>query len=256
MTIWTHQKKFTIAILLSVGLLMGCNVSAKNPKEANNAQATSQEKKVKTDLESKVKQMEIKSVKKMSYGDLYEVVLSNNDIVYTNANTDFTLVGHMINNTDMSDMTQARLDSLNVVDFKTLPLNQGFPLVKGAGKRQIIVFEDPNCGYCKLFRKTLEQMDNLTIHTFAIDILGADSTVKAKKLLCASDPAHAWDEWMLHKTLPDNQGDCDTSNLEKNKTLAQQLGVTGTPTIIFENGKRIPGAASKEAIEQILSEVK
>ena len=118
------------------------------------------------------------------------------------------------------------------------------------------MFEDPNCGYCKLFRKTLEQMDNLTIHTFAIDILGADSTVKAKQLLCAADPAHAWDEWMLHKTLPDNQGDCDTSNLEKNKALAQQLGVTGTPTIIFENGKRIPGAASKEAIEQILSEVK
>ncbi|MBS1175111.1 MAG: dsbC [Burkholderiaceae bacterium] len=250
MTLWTHKKQFTIAMLFSVGLLMGCNVSA------NNTQTAAQEKKIKTDLESKVKQLEVKSVKKMTYGDLYEVVLSNNDIIYTNANTDFTLIGHMINNKDMSDMTQTRLDELNVVDFKTLPLNQSFSLVKGAGKRQIIVFEDPNCGYCKLFRKTLEQMDNLTIHTFAIDILGADSTVKAKQLLCAKDPAHAWDEWMLHKTLPKNQGDCDTSNLAKNNILAEQLGITGTPTIIFENGKRIPGAASKEDIEQILNEIK
>lgn len=250
MTFWTRKKPFIIATLLSLGLLMGCNVSA------NNTQASAQEKKVKSDLESKVKQLEIKSVKKMSYGDLYEVILSNNDIVYTNANTDFTLIGHMINNKDMSDMTQARLDELNVIDFKALPLNQSFALVKGAGKRQIIVFEDPNCGYCKVFRKTLEQMDNLTIHTFAIDILGDDSTIKAKQLLCAKDPAHAWDEWMLRKILPDNSGNCDTSNLDKNKALAEQLGVTGTPTIVFENGKRISGAAGKEALEEMLNEIK
>ena len=250
MIFWTRKKPFIMAALLSLGLLMGCNVSA------NNAQTNAQEKKIKNDLESKIKQLEIKSVKKMSYGDLYEVVLSNNDIIYTNANTDFTLIGHMINNKDMSDMTQARLDELNAIDFKTLPLNQSFALIKGMGKRQIIVFEDPNCGYCKLFRKTLEQMDNLTIHTFAIDILGADSTVKAKQLLCAKDPAHAWDEWMLHKTLPDNSGSCDTSNLDKNKALAEQLGITGTPTVIFQNGKRISGAATKEALEEILSEIK
>ena len=250
MTLWTRKKPSIIAMLLSLGLLMGCNVSA------NNAQVSAQESKVKTDLESKVKQLAVKSVKQTPYGDLFEVVLSNNDIVYTNANTDFTLIGHMINNKDMSDMTQARLDELNVVDFKTLPLNQSFPLIKGAGQREIIVFEDPNCGYCKVFRKTLEQMDNLTIHTFAVDMLGVDSTVKAKQLLCAKDPAHAWDEWMLHNKLPDSQSDCDTSNLDKNNILAEQLGVTGTPTIIFKNGKRIPGAASKEALEQALSEAK
>ena len=250
MTFWTLKKSFIIATLLSLGLLMGCNVSANNTPES------AQEKKVKSDLESKVKQLEIKSVKKISYGDLYEVILSNNDIVYTNANTDFTLIGHMINNKDMSDMTQARLDELNVIDFKTLPLNQSLPLIKGAGQREIIVFEDPNCGYCKVFRKTLEQMDNLTIHTFAVDMLGVDSTVKAKQLLCAKDPAHAWDEWMLHNKLPDNQSNCDTSSLDKNKLLADQLGVTGTPTIVFENGKRISGAVSKEALEKMLNEIK
>ena len=60
MTFWTRKKPFIIATLLSLGLLMGCNVSA------NNTQASAQEKKVKSDLESKVKQLEIKSVKKMS----------------------------------------------------------------------------------------------------------------------------------------------------------------------------------------------
>ena len=61
---------------------------------------------------------------------------------------------------------------------------------------------------------------------------------------------------MLRKQLPDSSGDCDTSVLDKNKALAQQLGVTGTPTIIFENGKRIPGAPDKASLEEMLAAVK
>lgn len=254
------KNHWMTALILGVGLLTGCNVSAKNgdttkPSNAS-GQVSEQEKKIKTDLELKVEKLQVKSVRKMPYSDLYEVVLANNEIVYTNAKTEFTLIGHMINNTDMSDLTQARMDELSVVDFKTLPFAQSFKQVKGDGSRQIAVFEDPNCGYCKAFRHTLENVDNVTVHTFVIDILGPNSTAISKQLLCAADQGAAWDNWMLHKKLPANNGNCDTSVLEKNKALAQQLGVTGTPTIIFENGKRIPGAPDKESLEQMLNTVK
>ena len=243
--------------ILALGLLTGCNVSAKNgdAQKANTSStsATEQEKKIKTDLELKVEKLEVKSVRQLPYSDLFEVVLANNEIVYTNAKTEFTLIGHMINNADMSDMTQARMDELSVVDFKALPFAQSFKQVKGDGSRQIAVFEDPNCGYCKAFRHTLEKVNNITIHTFVIDILGPKSTAAAKQLLCAKDQGAAWDNWMLHQQLPDNSDDCDTSVLDKNKTLAQQLGVTGTPTIIFENGKRIPGAPDQASLEEMLA---
>ncbi len=206
-------------------------------------------------MESKVKDLHIKSVHKTNFGDLYEVVLANNDIFYTNADTSISIIGHVIDNRNMSDVTQARLDELSTVDFKSLPLNQSFKLVKGEGKRAIALFEDPNCGYCKAFRQTLEQMDDLTVHTFALAILGEDSIDKSKKLLCASDPAQAWDSWMLHGTLPNNSGDCDTSVLDQNKALAEKLSVSGTPTIVFENGQRIPGVASKETLEKVLAEI-
>ena len=243
--------------ILALGLLTGCNVSAKNgeAQKANTSStpAIEQEKKIKTDLELKVEKLEVKSVRQLPYSDLFEVVLANNEIVYTNAKTEFTLIGHMINNADMSDMTQARMDELSVVDFKALPFAQSFKQVKGDGSRQIAVFEDPNCGYCKAFRHTLEKVNNITIHTFVVDILGPKSTAVAKQLLCAKDQGAAWDNWMLHQQLPDNSGDCDTSVLDKNKTLAQQLGVTGTPTIIFENGKRIPGAPDQASLEEMLA---
>lgn len=251
-------KNYVMAsTILALGLLTGCNVSAKNgeAQKANTSStpAIEQEKKIKTDLELKVEKLEVKSVRQLPYSDLFEVVLANNEIVYTNAKTEFTLIGHMINNADMSDMTQARMDELSVVDFKALPFAQSFKQVKGDGSRQIAVFEDPNCGYCKAFRHTLEKVNNITIHTFVIDILGPKSTAAAKQLLCAKDQGAAWDNWMLHQQLPDNSGDCDTSVLDKNKTLAPQLGVTGTPTIIFENGKRIPGAPDQASLEEMLA---
>ena len=255
------KKHFLVSMLFSVGVLMGCNVSAdnvKNTKSTNAAPSTmdKQELKIKAELESKVKDIQIKSVKKTNVAELYEVVLSNNDILYTDANARYSLIGHLIDNSNMNDITQARLDTLSTVDFKSLPLSQSFKLVKGEGKRSIVLFEDPNCGYCKVFRHTLESMDNISVHTFALDILGDDSTARAKVLLCAADPAHAWDEWMLHNKMPNNSGECDTSVLQKNKALAESLNISGTPTIIFENGQRIPGAASKETVEGILNSIK
>ena len=252
---------------LTILLFAGCNnsVSAKNANEKTNnapSQAThadanmsAQEKKVKADLELKLEQLEAKSVRKLPYGDLFEVVLSSNEIVYTNAATDFTLIGYMINNADMSNLTQTRMDELSAIDFKDLPLAQSFTKVKGDGNREIAIFEDPNCSYCKRFRQTLEKTDNVTIHTFVIDILGANSTAISKKILCAKDPVAAWDDWMLSQKLPNNDGNCDTSVLDKNKKLAQQLGVSGTPTIIFTNGKRIPGAPDAQTLENMFNSI-
>jgi serine O-acetyltransferase len=36
--------------------------------------------------------------------------------------------------------------------------------VKGNGKRKLVVFVDPNCGYCKRFEKDLQKIDNVTIY--------------------------------------------------------------------------------------------
>lgn len=252
----TQMKRLTLGALLSIGLLMGCNPSSANTKEgqsAASAASAKQAQQVQKDLERKVKDLKIQSVTQTAFGDLYEVVLEGNQILYTNGATSYTLAGHLFDNATMNDVTQQRMSELSRVEFKTLPLDQSFKLVKGDGKRVLAVFEDPNCGYCKVLRKTLEQVDNITLYTFAVDILGPQSTQLSKQLLCANDPAHAWDAWMLKGTLVRNAGTCDTSVLARNKALAQKIGVTGTPAIVFANGKLASGALDKASLEQALS---
>lgn len=250
-----------IALMTTLGIGFGLSVTAQAKTQVPSNKVTKAEASntispeftaIKNAFELKFENSKVKAIRKTPFKDLYELQLNKNELVYTNAATEFVMVGNLISTQDMRNLTQERADELATIDFKSLPLAQSFDLVKGDGSRHIAIFEDPNCGYCKLFRKTLEKTNNITVHTFVIDILGDDSTAKAKELLCAKDPAHAWDNWMLHNKSPENSSDCDTSVLDKNRKLAIELGVSGTPTIFFENGSRAPGAVAEEEFQSLL----
>lgn len=244
--------------IAALGLTVGLHVSAKTQTPDTKkivAPMNAAESKIAQTFELKFDGAKVVAVHKTPFNDVYEIILDQNEIVYTNAATEYIMAGSLISGTDKRNLTQERLDEINTIDFKTLPLEQTFKLVKGNGARKIVLFEDPDCIYCKKFRKTLEGMDNLTVYTFVIDILGKDSTAKAKQLLCAPTPATAWDNWMLHGQMPANIAPCDTSVLEKNKALAIKLGITGTPTIFLENGTRLPGAVDAADLEAALAKV-
>jgi thiol:disulfide interchange protein DsbC len=98
----------------------------------------------------------IETVIKTSYGGLYEVKIGN-ELVYTDAEAKFVFIGRVVDTETSKDYTQARLDEINRIKFSDLPLEAAVKTVKGNGKRVIAVFEDPNCGYCKRFRKTINE---------------------------------------------------------------------------------------------------
>jgi len=117
------------------------------------------------------------------------------------------------------------------------------------------VFEDPNCGYCKRFERDLQQVSDVTIHTFLIPILGADSAEKSKNIWCAKDKNKAWLDWMV-RDQPPAKASCDTSALERNLAYSKKYKITGTPTMFFVDGSRVPGAVSVDQIEKTLASVK
>jgi len=115
------------------------------------------------------------------------------------------------------------------------------------------VFADPNCGYCKRFERDLNEVKNVTVYTFLYPILGADSLEKSKNIWCAKDRTAAWRDWMLEGATPaKTMGQCDTAALQRNAEFGRKYRINGTPGVIFEDGKRAPGAISTEQIEKQL----
>ena len=122
----------------------------------------------------------------------------------------------------------------------------------------IAVFEDPNCGYCKRFRKTLADTKDITIYTFMYPILSDDSRAKVKNVACSADKAKTWDDWMINGKAPAVATEsCNpTAQIEKVLELGRKFKVTGTPTLFFTDGSRVPGAIDAKTLETRLASIK
>ncbi len=192
------------------------------------------------------------SVTRTPYG-VFEVVVGT-DVYYTDQATSFVMIGRLIDTKTRQDVTQARRDELMKVDYAKLPLDQAVRLRTGKGTRQFVTFEDPNCPYCRKLHSDLQAMKDVTVYVFLYPILSPDSFEKAKNIWCAKDRAAAWNAAMLEGKAPP-AADCKHP-LQQNLQLGQRLGVNGTPTLIFQDGSRMPGASSAEEIEKKLASVK
>ncbi len=200
--------------------------------------------------------VKIESVKATPYSGLYEV-RAGGDIIYTDKKGEYIFVGQVFNARSSENLTKARLDEINKIKFSDLPTQHALKMVKGDGKRVIAIFEDPNCGYCKQFRKTtLKDIDNVTVYTYMLNILSEDSTTKSRNIWCSADRNKAWDEWMLNNKLPAAAGaDCKTP-LDEISALGRKYRINGTPAIFFADGTRIAGAIDLAGLEAKLKTIK
>ncbi|WP_211444903.1 DsbC family protein [Collimonas humicola] len=198
----------------------------------------------------------VDEVTKTPYAGLFEVRVGS-DIFYTDAAAKYVFVGRIMDAQSSRDFTRERVDELNKVKFADLPLELAMKKVKGNGKRVIAVFEDPNCGYCKRFHKTtLQEVDNVTVYTFLFNILAEDSSVKARNVWCSADRNKAWTDLMVDgKAAVAAPTSCQAPN-DKVLALGQKLNVTGTPTIIFADGSRVPGWIDAKTMEAKFSTLK
>ena len=217
---------------------------------------TAQEQSVRKLIEPRLgEEAKIDSVTKTPYGGLFEIRIGS-EILYTDDKAQYLFVGRVLDSKTLHDYTKMRQDDVNKIKFSDLPLDSAMKMVKGNGKRVIAVFEDPNCGYCKKFRQTLQEVDNVTVYTFMYNILAPDSAVKSKNIWCTADRGKAWDDWMLNgKMAPTAPANCTSPN-DKIFALGQKMHITGTPTVFFADGTRVPGAIDAKALEARLASVR
>ncbi len=218
--------------------------------------AVAQEAAIRKNMAERVPQLKnIDEVSKTGIPGLYEVRVNGAEIYYTDAQANYLIQGSLIDTKQRRNLTEERVEKLTAIQFDNLPFKDAFTIVRGNGKRKLAVFEDPNCGYCKRFERDLQKIDNVTVYMFLYPILGPDSAEKSKAIWCAKDPAKAWQDWMVRDQAPTGTS-CDVSALGRNVDLGRKHHITGTPTLIFTNGNRVPGAVDDKQVEKLLSEAK
>jgi thiol:disulfide interchange protein DsbC len=213
-----------------------------------------QEERVKAELKKRVPEAPVETVRKINFGGLYEVV-AGGEIYYTDEGANFLIIGNIVDLKTKQNITEARMRQVNAIKWSELPLDQAVKITRGNGSRKIAIFEDPNCGYCKRFERDLLGVSDITVYVFLYPILAADSVEKSKAVWCAKDPGKMWLDHMTRDAAISGDASC-ANPIDKVLALGREKRISGTPTIIFENGDRVPGAMTLADFEKKLAESK
>ncbi|WP_454003923.1 DsbC family protein [Alcaligenes sp. Marseille-Q7550] len=189
-------------------------------------------------FESAFPGVQVDAIRATPYPNLLEVQVGGT-LLYTDEQASFVLQGALLDSKTRVDLTEQRMQELNKISLDSLPLDKAIKLVKGDGSRRMVVFEDPNCGYCKRLHATLQDIDNVTVYSLMFPILGPDSRRKAEDIWCAKNPAQTLTAWMGKGARPENAS-CDHP-LDQLLAVGRQLRIQGTPAIYFADGTRADG---------------
>jgi len=210
--------------------------------------ASADEASVKRAIEARFGGVKVDSVAKTPYSGLYEVVIGD-EIIYTDERAAYIFTGNIIDANTRRNLTEERQQKLLSIKFEELPLDQAIKTVRGNGKRVMVIFADPRCGFCKQFEQNLYKLSDVTIYTMLYPVIAPDSAEISRNIWCAKDPSRAWLDAMLKGVFPAAKS-CPTP-LDKNLALGKRLRVSGTPTTFLPNGQRIVGARFPELVQAL-----
>ena len=211
--------------------------------------ARSDDAAVRATLQRAFPQSPIQGITKTPVPGVLEAAIEG-QVYYITEDGRYILGGPLLDAKANRNLTEVRLEQINAIPFNSLPLDWAIKRVKGTGARRIAIFEDPDCPYCKTLEQTLEGIDNLTVYVFLypIDQIHPDAVAKSKAVWCAKDRVKAWDDAMRTGTVPTGAANCDNP-IAKIIDFAKRHRITGTPTTILADGRRLVGAVPRAELE-------
>ncbi len=182
------------------------------------------------------------SVSESPLGGLYEAEL-NGDIYYFSSDGRYLVRGEIIDLQTQENLTEtkkgaARLKAMAALDEKDMII---FP-AKGEQRHVITVFTDIDCGYCRKLHSEMGELNELgiTVRYLAFPRAGVGSVSynKAVSVWCADDRRAAMNAAKSGE-MPETK-EC-TNPVEAQLNLGHDVGVTGTPSLVLEDGTLVPG---------------
>jgi thiol:disulfide interchange protein DsbC len=206
--------------------------------------------------------LEIDAVKPSAMPGLVELI-TNQGLFYASADGKFFiqgklygLVGKVVNYSEAS-LAQVRLDGMD----KFADAMIVYPAKNE--KHVVTVFTDITCGYC---RKMHEQMDEyndkgITVRYLAYPRSGvkdrsgqySQGFKDLRSIWCHENPADALTKAKMGSSVA--QRICDKP-IEGEFDFGRQVGVSGTPAVILENGMMLPGYQEPDALVAIIEQMK
>jgi thiol:disulfide interchange protein DsbC len=164
--------------------------------------------------------------------------------------------GQVLRLSDMENLTGLRFIDLNRIDVSSIPLGDAVVIGNREAKKKVIVFDDPDCPWCKRLHGEIKQVVARDPGVaFFVRVYSrnnnAASIQKALSIVCGKkNSAKLLDDAFAGKDLP--PANCKTNAVEETASLARKLGIQGTPAMVLPDGRLISGYMKADALLGLL----
>ena len=198
----------------------------------------------------------VETVEQTAFDGMLAIELEDGSVLYGTADGRFLFTG---------DMYSVAGDGfVNLTDSIRAERRRG--LLAGVGEGDMIVFSpederkayvnvftDVDCGYCRKLHQEMADINALGIEVrylaFPRAGMDSDSYHKIVSAWCSKDPHRAITELKLGKSIPERS--CPNP-VGAQMGLGNRIGVSGTPALVTEDGRLIPGYLPAEDLAQAL----
>jgi thiol:disulfide interchange protein DsbC len=188
-------------------------------------------------------------------------VTSDMSIFYITSDGEYLLAGDLLDlNKDKHSwsLTENETRALRVKALAAVS-ESDMIIYPATGKKKIgtiTVFTDLDCPYCHKMQQHIGEYNDLgiTVRYLAFPRAGTKSKSfeEAVRIWCAADKAKAYNTAVELKEYPKET--CKNSPVQMEFDLGQKMGITGTPTIILDNGAKIGGLVQPAELAKIIAE--
>jgi len=197
----------------------------------------------------------INFIEESSIPEFYVVNVANNQILYVSNDFKFVLAGEVIalNNgeiTSLNDVYESKLIK-NIID--SIEADESIDFISSNEKFKLKIFTDVTCSYCRLLHSEIDQYlsNGITINYLAFPRDGLDSEVYKDMVSawCSSDPKDSLNKLKKGENIENK--DCNNP-VDEHFRKGSLIGITGTPTIILEDGRKFSGYIPASELIKIL----
>ena len=197
--------------------------------------------------------VELDSVSESPVPGLFEVVIGPR-VFYVSEDGHYLIQGNVIDTKTRENLTESKLAKAKKAAMDQVGEDTMIVFEPKASEHTITVFTDIDCGYCRKLHREINDFNQEGIRVRYLFYpragVGSPSYQKAVSVWCADDRLQAMTDAKAGKPLETKT--CDNP-VQDHMVLGELMGVTGTPAIVLEDGKLVPGYVPAKRMTKLLN---
>ena len=192
------------------------------------------------------------SIRPVAVSGIYEVMYGP-ELFYMSGDGRYIFRGDILDLEDGSNLSEARRSEARIATIEKLGEDSMVVFAPKETKHTVSVFTDIDCPYCRKFHQEVPALTKAGVRVrylaFPRAGVGSRGHQQAVSVWCAEDRETAMTDAKAGRDVP--QKDCDNP-VAKHYQAGRRVGITGTPAIVTDTGRILPGYMPADRLVRLL----